>query len=217
MAALRPPIAPAPIWREDVLRTTRSFDDDVRCRPDFEINESSRKLDATLTRYAIKDAERERQEAADQARADAAQARADAYDDAYRSFDTLTPPPVDGERPGQYRKRLYEGLRRKLPDDHELASVRADDIPGGQAARNFEQMMIEAATAEGERPSISNLPRDGSLVARERVDDMGQRSTEFFGRHSFIAEMNRPSLRVVRLMNPKDGTTLMGAPLDRMR
>ena len=53
------------------------------------------------------------------------------YADAFDGFGTLTPPPLENERPGAYRKRLYEHLRHRLPSTHELASLRADDIPAG--------------------------------------------------------------------------------------
>ena len=53
-------------------------------------------------------------------------------------------------------------------------------------------MLIEAAKAEGERPSVDNLPPDGSLVARNRVDDMGAKTTEFFGGESFVKSMGLP-------------------------
>ena len=56
---------------------------------------------------------------------------------------------------------------------------------------NFEAMLLQAATAEGERPSIDNLPSDGSLVSRVRTDDMGEKSINWYGRSSFIADMSR--------------------------
>jgi hypothetical protein len=79
-------------------------------------------------------------------------------------------------------------LARKLPPDHDLAQLRADDL-GSQPIvfDNFETELIKAATAEGASPSFENLPDDGSLVARHRTDSAtGERMTEFFGRESFI-------------------------------
>jgi hypothetical protein len=54
--------------------------------------------------------------AREQARADADlrreyQAR---YADAFASHGTLVPAPVDDERPGQYRQRLFDSLQRKI-------------------------------------------------------------------------------------------------------
>ena len=104
------------------------------------------------------------------------------YSDAYQSFGTVTPAPIDNELAGEYRKRLYEGLRRKLPSDHEWASVRADDIPPS-AGPQIERMVIEAAMREGLRPSAENLPASGELVRRERTDQMsGAKSIEWLGR-----------------------------------
>src|SRR5580704_3742899 len=122
------------------------------------------------------------QEAEDAARADEARekARADAekrrmvaakFDDAFRAFSVETPQARDDESPGQYRRRLFSRLQRKLPDSHDLVDIRADDLPSGQAYLNFEQMMIDATKAEGEHPSFDNLPPDGSLIPRVRTDE----------------------------------------------
>ena len=144
-----------------------------------------------------------REAARDQARADAWRTREIGafYDDAFRSFGVETPPPVDGERPARYRRRLFDRLRVKLPSGHSLADCRSDDLPAGQAFVNIEELLLRAAKAEGEKPSTENLPDDGTIVARTRVDDMGQKSTEFFGHELYIKAMGRPGRRVLRLMN----------------
>jgi hypothetical protein len=59
---------------------------------------------------------------------------------------------------------------RKLPSGHSLADVRADDIPGGAAARNFEQMLLAAVKLEAANPSAANLPASGELIRRDVVD-----------------------------------------------
>ena len=188
------------------------------------ISGSTRRIDGLLDAMARREAERRRAEDAERDRANADRARADSekcrqaqvfYSDAYEAFGTLTPQPVDGEKPGRYRQRLYEGLRRKLPSDHDLFDVRADDLPAS-AARNFEQMMLAAALREGLKPSEANLPRDGSLVRRERTDAMsGAKSIEWMGRESFLKSMGHPPQRVLRIMNPKNGQVLMGEPLPK--
>ena len=137
------------------------------------------------------------------------------YADGYRAFGVETPAPIDGESVGRFRMRLYEGLRCKLPDNHDLADVRADDIPGGQAARNFEEMIIAAAKAEGERPSVENLP-PGREVVRHRLDPAtGERQTHFFARESFIKNMGQPGRQVVRFFDPRTRQVLFGPPLER--
>jgi hypothetical protein len=187
------------------------------------ITRSTGRIDNLLA--DIERREREAQERADAKRmmAEREQARADSercrefqvkYDDAFRGFGVATPPPVEGERPGAYRKRLYEHLRRRLPSGHDLATTRADDIPSS-AATNFETMMISAAMREALKPSAENLPRDGSLVRRERVDDMGSRSIEFLGRESFIKSMGRPGGRVLRFLDPKTQHVIWGQPFSR--
>jgi hypothetical protein len=77
------------------------------------------------------------------------------------------------------------------------------------ALRNFEAMLIQAATGEGEHPSADNLPSDGSMIMRTRTDaNTGTKFNEFYGRCSFIADMSRGGQRVLRLMNPKTGDVL---------
>ena len=78
---------------------------------------------------------------------------------------------------------------------------------------NFEAMLLEAAKAEGQRPSVDNLPNDGSLVARHRTDSAtGERMTEFYGRRSFIADMGRPGRKVERIVDRSSGQTIWGRP-----
>ena len=65
-------------------------------------------------------------------------------------------------------------------------------------------MLLDAAVAEGDKPSFANLPKDGSMVTRVRVDpDSGHRRTEYFGRRSFIADLSMEPKRVVRIVDPK--------------
>ena len=167
--------------------------------------------------------------AAAQRRADAARAKArddaerrrliaERYDDSFRAFGTEVPAAVDDEAPAAYRRRLFNRLARKLAPDHELAQIRADDVSGQPIVfDNFEAMLLDAAKAEGERPSTENLPSDGSLIARNRVDDMGAKTTEFFGRESFVKSMGLPGRRVLRICNPKTGDVLHGPRFRRTR
>ena len=139
------------------------------------------------------------------------------YDSAFRSFGTTVPEPADDEAPSRYRARLFNRLARRLSPDHDLAGVRADDL-GGQPVvlDRFEEMIIAAAKAEGERPSIDNLPRDGAMISRARVDsDTGSKITEWFGKESFIKSMGREGRRVLRLVDPASGRVLLGAPFSR--
>ena len=70
--------------------------------------------------------------------------------------------------------------------------------------------------AEGEQPSFDNLPRDGSLIARTRIDAAtGEKATHFYGRRSFIADLSRPAQRVLRVVDPVTRSVLHGAPFSR--
>jgi hypothetical protein len=207
------------IWRDSAIQTTfegrfpmsalQSKLDDTLSRADDLLRERLRREKAALE---AEDAERA-DEARAQARADAHRNReiGEIYDDAFRAFGVTTPEPADDERPRQYRRRLYERLRRKLPSSHDLAGVRADELPAGQAFVNFEAMLLDAAKAEGERPSVENLPDDGSLIARTRVDaNTGTKFNEFFGRESFVKQMGMPGRRVLNIVNPRTGDVLYG-------
>ena len=136
------------------------------------------------------------------------------YADAYRAFGVEPPAPIEGESVGQFRMRLYEGLRRKLPPSNEWADVRADEVPA-DARTVIEGIIIEAAKAEGLRPSVANLPPDREVV-RHRVDEnTGAKTTEFFARKSFIKRLSQPGRKVERILDPKRGAVLFGPPLDR--
>jgi hypothetical protein len=186
---------------------------------------STRRIDNLLNVMGRREIEREARDDAERMMAAREQARADSekkrviqtrYDDAFSAFGTRAPQPVEGERPGQYRRRMFELLRNKLPSDHEWADVRADDVPAS-ARTQIEALVIKAAMAEGLRPSAENLPPSG-LVRRERTDqDTGAKSIEFLGRRSFIADMGRQSQYVHRIVNPRTGAVLHGEPLHCVR
>ena len=137
------------------------------------------------------------------------------YDDSYAAFNVQVPQPVDGENPEKYRNRLFNRLVRKLPEGHKWQGVRADDLALGAPMDTVEEMVLEAAKAEGLQPSFDNLPSTGEMIERRRADDAGSKITEFFGRESYIKSMGRPGRRVLRLVNPKDGRVLLGAPFPR--
>jgi hypothetical protein len=190
--------------------TTARFDETIS-RLDSVLDRSMRRVEAVEARI---DAERE--DARRQRMRDAMHERteiASRYADAFQSFGTEVPAPVDDEPVAAFRKRLFNRLARRLPSSHELSSIRADDL-GGQAIvlDNFERMLLDAAKAEGARPSIDNLPPSGELVARHRTDDMNAKVTEWYGRDSFIKSMGRPGRPVERIVDRRNGSVLWGRP-----
>jgi hypothetical protein len=186
------------------LRERRAKDDAMSMTS--ELQRAEKRLAAMIDRRADAEEAQARADAADRMMAERERAREDAerkreiqvrYADAFASHGSLVPAPVDDERPGQYRKRLFDSLQRKLPPTHDLATIRSDDLSSDIARRNFESMVLEAAKAEGLTPSRENLPRDGSMVSRVRVDDdTGERRTEWYGRESFIKQLGRPGRKV---------------------
>jgi hypothetical protein len=190
------------------------------------LQEKMDRLDALLDRkLADREAELEREAAAERVEA-RVRARADAercrliggrYTDAFSAFNVEVPPPIDGELPGRYRRRLFDRLVRKLPSSHDLAEIRADEL-GSAVLDNFEPGLLIETVSEGLRPSFENLPPDGSLVARNRVDNAtNERSVEYFGRESFIRGMGREGRRVAYIRNPRDNTIIWGRQLQQAR
>ena len=196
---------------------------DLQRRVDGTLSRVDEALVAKLQRQA---AQLER-EAAEERQAERERARADSFRchelgaifaDAFAAFGTQTPPPADDERPSAYRRRLYERLRRKLPVGHDLANIRADELPSGDVYVEFERRVIEAATAEGAQPSVENLPPSGELISRIRSDsNTGGKNIEWFGAESFIKDMSRPGRRVAYIRNPNDNTIIWGRQLQQAR
>lgn len=186
---------------------------------------AQQRLDQTMARFDSILAERlkreqaqlERQDAA-QRRADAAKARNDAdecrqvaakYDGNFASFGLETAMARDGEDPHAYRCRLFRRLLRRLPDTHELQGVEPSELPE-IALDNLEQQLIGEAAREAANPSESSLPPSGELISRTRIDDMGEKSINWFGKRSFIADMGRPG-RQVRAIVDRNSGKLFGA------
>jgi hypothetical protein len=194
----------------------------VQQRFDDTLSRIDNVLDAQVRRIEKVEAEQaaEREEARRQRQRDAMYERTEIgsrYADAFRSFGTEVPAPVDDEAPSAYRRRLFNRLARKLPPDHKLASIRSDDLGSQpQVFDNFEEMIIAAAKAEGEHPSEENLPPNGEMISRARVDaDSGSKITEWYATESFIKGLTRPGRKVLRLIDPTSGRVLLGAPFPR--
>jgi hypothetical protein len=189
--------------------------DDTLSRIDSVLDAQVRRIEAVEAQHAA-----EREEARRARMRDAMHERteiASRYDSAFRAFGSEVPAPVDDEAPSRYRARLYNRLARRLPPDHKLASVRADDISAQPIVLDrFEEMLITAAKAEGERPSQENLPTNGEMISRARVDgDTGAKVTEWFGKQSFVKDFTRPGRKVVRIVDPRSGNAIWGAPFSR--
>jgi hypothetical protein len=138
------------------------------------------------------------------------------YDSAYRAHGLAgAPPPGEGEDSERYRDRLAAGLQRRLPDGHALKDVDFGDL-GYDVMRNLEPQLIADAEAEAAEPSLSNLPRDGSMVERHVTDSAtGTRMNKFYGRESFIRQLSRPARRIARIINPNRMEVIWGAPFSR--
>ncbi len=160
------------------------------------------RLDAIINRRAS--AEEAEPDRADASLADARRQRqranaerrneiASTYDDAFRSFGTQVPEPVDDEPAENFRKRLFNRLARRLAPDHELAQIRADDVSSSPVVFDrFEVMLLDAAQQEGLKPSVENLPDDG-MVMRVRADAKHRREVQRIFRQGEFRQGPHPS------------------------
>jgi hypothetical protein len=158
----------------------------------------------------------EEAQARSQAMADAqfcADVRA-AYQPVFASFGEHPPMPESGASPESFRRKLMRTIRTKLSpwDNRKIdGSTRVADMArlhgidkrlDGQALDNFESMMLRAGGLQAEAPHESTLPETGH-VARQRVDPQtGVKSTEWFGRRSFIHDMYAPAPKIARIIDP---------------
>jgi hypothetical protein len=198
--------------RQDVLARVDSTARRLDLIADVGIEEARRRV-ALMRRADAIEAAEEEQERRDRARRwDESCARHQAkFDQAFEKFGERAPARIADESPAKYRRRMFASLKRKLPDDSDLAAVDPHEL-GSDLIEKFENMLIEAAAKEAEEPSEGNLPDDvyDPRARRERMDSMGQRRTEFLARTSFIAQMSRPGRRVLRIFDPTNERVLYG-------
>ena len=138
------------------------------------------------------------------------------YSDAFASFGTDVPAPADDESPARYRVRLFNRLARRLPESHEWASMRADDLPLGPAMDNIEAMIIASAKAEGLRPTLRQFAKRRDIgCSRPASATWAKNRSTITGRESFIKQLSTPAQNVVRIMNPRTGEVLAGPAFPR--
>jgi hypothetical protein len=181
---------------------------EVTCRVASLHNRIADRTEAALRADELSDVDAEREKA--RRRAGYCRDYQERYDSAYRAHGFAgSPPPMADELPGDFRRRLARGLVDRLPRSSRLSGLRMDDLDTG-SMNVFEPEILGAAQREGMNPSYEGRPDSvyDAGAARVRVDPTtGQRTTEFFARRSFIADMSRGGQRV-RIADPR---TLAGA------
>jgi hypothetical protein len=190
------------------------------------VDAASDRLDNIISQQERRERQRLAEESAEQERAAAEKARwaserkrqiQASYADAFTALGSECPMSVDDETPGRFRRKLYDALRHKLAPDHELASIRSDEVSASpEVFGNFEVRLLEAARQEAASPSEANLPADGSLVSRNRVDNStNERSVTWHGRESFIKTLGRHGRKVTRIVHRPTMSVLWGTPLNK--
>ena len=119
------------------------------------------------------------------------------YQPDYQAIDATPPLARADEWSGDCHRRLLLGLQRRLSPRNELADLKLFDEIKGKTFDHFAREVRKAAADEAQTPSVDNLPKDGSLVQRRRVDDAGRSTIEWFGRESFIKSLGAPARRAV--------------------
>ena len=99
------------------------------------------------------------------------------FDDALQPFNRSAPRPFPEETNDQYRRRVLPILQSDAPD---MKAVKVHNAHG-TAFDMIERQTFEAAAREAKNPTL--IP-DGELREVHRVDQVGRKSIEFFGRPS---------------------------------
>ena len=135
-------------------------------------------------RRVMADAEAERADAAEKANC---QARADAI---YTAMGSRAAPPMMGEKLQAYRARLARGLQRHSAGFNKVDLHTIKDQTAFDSIEN--QIYADAMEA-------AKTPETVPGVMREMVttDASGRRISNFYGDHTFISQMKRPSRRLV--------------------
>jgi hypothetical protein len=143
-----------------------------------------------------------------------------AYQPIFEAYGEHPPMPIAGQDSESFRRKLMRTIRRKLSGFDERRVDKTgpttvsqmamldgvDKRMSGEALSNFESLMVRAGALQADTPHTSTLPPPGEHVARHRVDPAtGQKSTEYFGRESFIKAMSQPGQIVHRIMDPTTG------------
>jgi hypothetical protein len=135
------------------------------------------------------------------------------YDEQFQRFGEKAPARIADETPKRYRRRMFSALKDKLPDHHDLARVKADELDS-DIIDQFEQMLFDAVQREAEQPSGSNVAEtvDDPRARREITDDAGVKKVTWAAKESFIKSLNRSGRRVARIIDPVKGRVILGAP-----
>jgi hypothetical protein len=137
------------------------------------------------------------------------------YDtNAFAPFGRKADQPRSGESGYDYRRRLFTQAQAQLPSGHPLTGFAADALDG-HTMPPMQEALFKALAQEAKEPSGDNLPLDANdpRARRDVIDDStGLRHTEYRAKRSFIWNLSRPGLRVIRLADPGRGIVLAGRP-----
>lgn len=123
-----------------------------------------------------------------------AQARAD---DVCHAWGEQAPPPMTGETPLAYRRRLLERHQRLCP---EFKDVDLDSITDPKVFDGIESRIYEASVAESEKGFV--LP--DILRERKKRDDSGRLISTFYGSPStWMQQFSNQPRRVLRINTDK--------------
>jgi hypothetical protein len=172
----------------------------------------------------------ERQDEAQRARADvaskahsagcaASQAALQPY---FSKYGEAPPPPIAGSNAIVNHLHLLSLLQSKISSKdartvrsdngspYEVGALSASELPLDQmpmeVVRRMETPLLKAVSLQADFPHRSTLPKDGSMLMREREmgDESGRKERVYFGRKSFIHGFSRPG-RIVSSLLGRNG------------
>ena len=117
-------------------------------------------------------------------------------DSAYQALGQRAPVPLQGETEIAYRVRLARGLQKHSKP---WGGVDLSTLQGPALDIAETQIRADAVAASY---STDDLAED-ALIPTRRQADSGHQITEWRGKHTFIAGLKRPTLRVTEFLTGK--------------
>jgi hypothetical protein len=117
-------------------------------------------------------------------------------DSAYQALGQRAPVPLQGESEIGYRVRLARGIQQHSKP---WAGVDLAALPATALDIAEQQIRADAVAASY---STDSMPED-ALIPTRRQTEAGHQITEWRGRHTFIAGLKRPTLRVTEFLTGK--------------
>jgi hypothetical protein len=132
------------------------------------------------------------------------------FDNALQPWDRRAPAPTLGQSIDTYRRDVLVGIKKLLPDGHELRQIQIRRMPQ-DVLDAFEPQLLQACRAEAYNPTTVP-PGEFRRVVEVNANN-GLKTVRFVGHESFVKEMGRPGRRVVSFTTPHGRVNAAGTPV----